>query len=76
MFQVYARFSFQNPNQQEPNEYNKYIKTLPLWKQVLIKYHQEPSNAEPLIILIQQNHQLIIASDGSKSSKTSGGGNG
>ena len=74
MFQVYTRLSFQNPNQKEPNEFTKYIKILPIWKQVLIKNHKEPFNAEPLISLIQQHHKLIIASDGSKSSKTSGGG--
>ena len=53
MFQVYTRLSFQNPNQKEPNEFTKYIKILPIWKQVLIKNYKEPSNTEPLIVLIQ-----------------------
>ena len=52
IFQVYARLSFQTPNQQEQNDFHKYIKTLPLWKKVLIKNHQIPSKAEPLISLI------------------------
>ena len=51
-FQVCTRFSFQNPTQKEQNEFNKYIKILPIWKQVLIKNYKEPPNAEPLISLI------------------------
>ena len=38
------------------------------------KNYKEPDNAESLLSLIQQKTLLIIASDGSKSSKTSGGG--
>ena len=74
MFQVYTRFSFQNLDQKGKYEFNTYIKLLPILKQVLIKNYKESSTAEPLINLIQQHHKLIIALDGSKSSKTSGGG--
>ena len=73
-FQVYTKFSLQNPAQKNSNEFNKYIKLLSIWKQVLIKNYKEYFNAEPLIKPIQQYHKLIIASDSSESSKTSGGG--
>ena len=74
IFQVYEKFTPNNLTQREPNDFNNYIKFLPTWKQALIKNYKEPANAESLISLIQQKNIRIIASDGSKSCKTSGGG--
>ena len=58
----------------EPNEFTKYLKLLPLWKQLSLKHCKEPATAEPLLSVIQQHQTLLIASDGSKSSEKSGGG--
>ena len=55
------------------DQFRDYTLQPPKWQQLLIRYFKESVDIEPLINFIQNNNQLIIASDGSKSRTVSGG---
>ena len=71
-FKIEKQFSYRKTIIDTPN-FNKYIKSLPKWKQLLISDYTESKKMDPLITYIQSKKKLVIASDGSKSNTTSGG---
>ena len=50
----------------------RHINNLPEWKRLPIQRAKESNTEEPLITLIQNKREIIIASDGSKAATTSG----
>ena len=67
-------FAHSTPSSIKLNSFQQHIMTLPNWKRSLIKNYNEDNLNSTLVAAIQlQKKLIIIASDGSKSKKVSGG---
>ena len=70
---LHKEFAHSTPSLIKLNSFQQYIMTLSNWKKSLIKNYNEDNVNSSLVAAIQLQQKLIIASDGSKSKKVSGG---
>ena len=72
-FKLLNKFKITSCISSPPPTLSKHIDTLPRWTKTLIQNYRDEKSGSSLLKIIQNNCDIIIASDGSKSEHKSGG---